>query len=116
MRRDAAYVRSPMEQTGQQTSPEPDLSQDPRISTVEAYGGRIEPLGAVGARVSGIDLAAGNPPPGDVREALESLMASVGFLVFRNDRQIEVDDFLEASCWWGGRQLHSTHGVHPATP
>ena len=21
-----------------------------------------------------------------------------------------------ASCWWGGKELHSTHGVHPATP
>ena len=23
---------------------------------------------------------------------------------------------IEASCLWGGRQIHSTHGVHPATP
>jgi taurine dioxygenase len=116
MRGQADYVGWQMEQTGHQSAPEPDFSQDPRLRTIEAFGGRIEALGAIGARVSGIDLAAGHPPPSDVREALESLMASVGFLVFENERQIEVDDFLEASCWWGGRQLHSTHGVHPATP
>ncbi|WP_291137487.1 TauD/TfdA family dioxygenase [Erythrobacter sp.] len=62
-----------------------------------------------------MDLAA-EPPPRDVLAALEAEMASRGFLVFRNERPIEAEDFLRASCWWGGRALHSTHGVHPATP
>jgi taurine dioxygenase len=43
-------------------------------------------------------------------------MAHRGFIVFRNERPLEVDEFLRASQLWGGRALHSTHGVHPATP
>ncbi len=43
-------------------------------------------------------------------------MAGRGFLVFKSEREIDAEDFLRASCWWGGRELHSTHGVHPATP
>ena len=64
----------------------------------------------------GIDLAADPPPPAEVIEALEAEMASRGFIVFKSDLPLDADDFLRASCWWGGRELHSTHGVHPATP
>ncbi len=87
-----------------------------RIAVIEAAGGRIEPLDPIGAAVDGIDLSAETPPPPDVVDALEQEMASRGFLVFRSDRPLSPDDFLRASCWWGGKELHSTHGVHPATP
>lgn len=43
-------------------------------------------------------------------------MAVRGFLVVMSEREIDPEAFLAASCWWGGRRLHSTHGVHPATP
>jgi taurine dioxygenase len=66
--------------------------------------------------VSGIDLASETAPPRAVLDALEHEMAHRGFLVFKNDTEISAEDFLRASCWWGGRELHSTHGVHPATP
>jgi len=82
---------------------------------IEANGGRIRPLDPIGAEVSGIDLAGKTPPPA-LRDALEAVMAQCGFLVFKNDREIDHDAFLRASCWWGGRELHSTHGVHPKTP
>ncbi|MEF8833306.1 MAG: TauD/TfdA family dioxygenase [Halofilum sp. (in: g-proteobacteria)] len=87
-----------------------------RVATIERHGGKITPLHPIGARVEGIDLSAEEAPPPEVIEALEIEMANRGFIVFRNEKQLEVDDFLRASRWWGGRELHSTHGVHPATP
>jgi len=86
------------------------------VAAVERIGGTITPLDPIGAQVSGIDLASGETPPRDVLDALELEMARRGFLAFKNRKAIEPEDFLRASCWWGGRELHSTHGVHPATP
>jgi len=79
------------------------------------HGVTITPLDPIGAQVRGVDLA-GPPPPEPLRTALEFEMAQRGFLVFKSDEVIDPEDFLRASCWWGGRELHSTHGVHPATP
>ena len=87
-----------------------------RVSIIEKYGAKITPLEPIGAQVEGVDLASEENPPAEVVEALEHEMACRGFLVFKNDQQLEVDDFLRVSRWWGGRELHSTHGVHPATP
>ncbi len=87
-----------------------------RAAAIAAAGGEITALDPLGAQVRGIDLSAKSAPPPDVVDALEREMAEHGFLVFKNDTPLAVDDFLRASCWWGGRQLHSTHGVHPATP
>jgi len=93
----------------------PDL--DPaRVAVVENFGGEIIPLQPIGAQVSGIDLTSKTTPPQGVLDALEQEMAFRGFLVFKNEREIGHEDFLRTSCWWGGRELHSTHGVHPATP
>jgi len=85
------------------------------VESIERAGGSIRPLDPIGAEVRGIDLS-GEPPPEDVRRALEREMARRGFLVFKRDTPLPAEDFLRASCWWGGRELHSTHGVHPATP
>lgn len=87
-----------------------------RVQTIEQFGGRIAPLEPIGAEVHGIDLSSASPPRREVVEALELEMAHRGFLVFRSEQQLTPDDFLRASSWWGGRALHSTHGVHPATP
>ncbi|MCR9218843.1 MAG: TauD/TfdA family dioxygenase [Alphaproteobacteria bacterium] len=84
-------------------------------ATIEAYGGRITALDPIGASVRGVDLSGDAPPP-DVVRALEAVMAERGFIVFKSEIPLDVDAFLRASCWWGGRELHSTHGVHPATP
>ena len=86
------------------------------ISVIENFGGHIKRLTPIGATVEGVDLSSKAPPPAEVITALERIMADQGFIVFRNERQIDVDDFLRVSCWWGGKELHSTHGVHPATP
>lgn len=87
-----------------------------RARAIEQGGGAIRPLDPIGAEVHGIDLSSEHPPAPEVVAALEQEMAQLGFLVFKSDRQISPDDFLRASAWWGGRELHSTHGVHPATP
>ncbi|WP_405239668.1 TauD/TfdA dioxygenase family protein [Lentisalinibacter orientalis] len=87
-----------------------------RVETIENAGATILPLDPIGAAVSGIDLSSERPPPPDVIEALEKEMASRGFIVFKSSEALDVDDFLRVSCWWGGKELHSTHGVHPATP
>lgn len=90
---------------------------DPRHSAmIEQFGGKITALSPLGASVAGIDLSRQTPPPDEVIRVLEVEMARRGFLVFKNEKPISEDDFLRASCWWGGRELHSTHGVHPATP
>ena len=100
-----------------QTNPSKLSPLDPsRVAIVEKHGGQITPLDPIGAQVRGIDLTSGESPSPEVIQALEEEMANRGFLVFKNEQPLDVDDFLRASCWWGGRELHSTHGVHPATP
>ncbi|MEQ9258691.1 MAG: TauD/TfdA family dioxygenase [Roseovarius sp.] len=98
--------------TERSTYPQTD-PQD--MATIEAFGARIAPLEPIGAEVRGIDLAA-ETPPREVLDALEREMARRGFLAFKQDAEIDHEAFLRASCWWGGRELHSTHGVHPETP
>ncbi|SDU16176.1 TauD/TfdA family dioxygenase [Stappia sp. ES.058] len=98
-----------------QVSKQPPLDPS-RVDTIEKFGGEIIALDPLGAQVRGIDLSCGTAPPPEVVDALEHEMASRGFIVFKNEHPLEPDDFLRASCWWGGRELHSTHGVHPATP
>ena len=86
------------------------------IETIEQAGGKILPIDPIGAEVHDIDLSADRPPTAEVIEALEGEMASRGFIVFKSSQPLDTEDFLRASCWWGGKELHSTHGVHTATP
>ncbi|MEJ1994870.1 MAG: TauD/TfdA family dioxygenase [Limibacillus sp.] len=87
-----------------------------RVAIIEKFGAEISAIDPVGAEVRGVDLTSQTEPPAELLEALEQEMAFRGFLVFKSDKQLEAEDFLRASCWWGGKELHSTHGVHPATP
>ncbi len=87
-----------------------------RVFLIEQYGASIEALSPIGAQVSGIDFTTQHFIPAPLVTALEQEMAGRGFLVFRNEKQLEVEDFVRASCLWGGKALNSTHGVHPATP
>jgi len=86
------------------------------LSAVEKHGGRIAPLDPIGAQVEGIDLSSADALPAELVAALEYEMANRGFIVFKNKGQLSADAFLRASCLWGGKELHSTHGTHPATP
>ena len=87
-----------------------------RVRAIEQFGARIAPIEPIGAEVHGIDLSSEERPPHEIIEALEHEMAQRGFLVFKSDEPLTPEDFLRASSWWGGKALHSTHGVHPATP
>lgn len=85
-------------------------------AALDTVGGQISALDPIGAEVRGIDLCKADSLPPDVIAVLEREMAHRGFLVFKNQKDLGPDDFLRASCLWGGRALHSTHGVHPETP
>jgi len=97
-------------------SPNVPPVQAEHAAVVENFGATVAPLDPIGAAVRGVDLSCEHPPPEDVVDALERIMADRGFIVFESDEPLGVDGFLRASAWWGGRALHSTHGVHPATP
>lgn len=86
------------------------------VETIRQAGGKILPIDPIGAEVHDIDLSSRRPPSPETIEALEAEMANRGFIVFKSGDSLDVEDFLRASCWWGGKELHSTHGVHPATP
>ncbi|MCH1550573.1 MAG: TauD/TfdA family dioxygenase [Pseudomonadales bacterium] len=93
------------------------LPVDPQHSAlIESVGATLTPLDPIGAVVQGLDLDSVAPPPAAVINALEYTMAQRGFIVFKSKRSLSPEHFLRASCWWGGKVLHSTHGVHPATP
>ena len=85
------------------------------VKLIEEAGARIVALQPLGAEVYGIDLSAPRPTT-ELIEALEYEMAARGFLVFKQQNELTPEHFLAASCWWGGQSIHSTHGVHPATP
>jgi len=105
-----------MEETSSRASSTFPAIAPSRAAIVEDHGGEISPLEPIGAQVRGIKLSAIHTPSPEVIDALEAEMAVRGFLVFKSDESAEPNDFLAASCWWGGKQLNSTHGVHPATP
>jgi taurine dioxygenase len=86
------------------------------VAIIEKAGGTIVPLDPIGAEVYGVDLRGSTPPAPEVLDALAHEMATRGFLVFKNNSDLDVDELLRACCWWGGHEMHSTHGVHPATP
>lgn len=94
----------------------PSLDPD-RVKVIEESGPgrRIVALEPLGAQVYGFDLEKDEPSK-EVLEALEMEMANRGFLVFKGQQGLTVDGFLRGSCWFGGKEIHSTHGVHPATP
>lgn len=86
------------------------------VKVIKEFGADIIPLDPIGAQVVNLDLSSTENPPLQVIEALEYEMASRGFIAFKNQTDLDVDSFLNASSWWGGKEIHSTHGVHPATP
>ncbi|MGM0518127.1 MAG: TauD/TfdA dioxygenase family protein [Campylobacterota bacterium] len=86
------------------------------VEIIENFGAKITLINPMGVKVSGIDLSSKDTIPKKVIDVLEKEMASQGFIVFKNQKELSPDEFLEASCLWGGKELHSTHGVHPATP
>ena len=93
----------------------PAVARETR-DTLAEFGASLTQLEPIGASVRGLNLSSPTPPPANVVQALERTMAERGFVVFKNESPLAPKDFLQASCWWGGKELHSTHSVHPATP
>ena len=106
-----------MQQAGEQSSRLPPAIPplDPsRAALLEEAGLTVRPLEPIGLEVSGADVRSRLPEP--VIEALAVEMANRGFVVFKHQPGLSVDELVEASKWWGAGDVHSTHGVHPATP
>ncbi len=85
-----------------------------RVSLIEQEGLTVKPLEPIGLEVHGADVRSKLPEP--VIEALAVEMANRGFVVFKHQTGLSADELVEASKWWGAGEIHSTHGVHPATP
>mmetsp|Transcript_117625 Transcript_117625/g.366420 ORF Transcript_117625/g.366420 Transcript_117625/m.366420 type:complete len:363 (+) Transcript_117625:545-1633(+) len=91
-------------------------SLDPkRVALLKENGIALEAIQPMGARVAGLDLR-GPEPPAAVLEALQAEMAARGFLVISGQGVLSGDEQCRASELWGGRKMHSTHGVHPESP
>lgn len=71
----------------------------------------LEPLGI---EIRGADVRSALPEK--VIRALEVEMAQRGFIVFKHQTELSANELVDASKWWGAGEIHSTHGVHPATP
>ena len=91
----------------------PSLDPD-RASLIESAGLSVKQLEPIGLEIYGADVRSRLPEP--VIEALEVEMANRGFIVFKHQAGLSPDELLSASKWWGAHEIHSTHGVHPATP
>lgn len=84
------------------------------VSLFEREGLTVKPLKPLGIEIYGADVRTRLSEP--VIEALEVEMAHRGFIVFKHQTDLSADELVNASKWWGAREIHSTHGVHPATP
>ena len=84
------------------------------VALLATHGITITPLAPLGAAVRGLDLR--NTPSEPVLAELQSAMATRGFLVFKDQGALSGDEQVIASEYWGGRRIHSTHGVHPRAP
>jgi taurine dioxygenase len=84
------------------------------IRLLTAHGITISALVPLGASVRGLDLR--QKPSEEVVNALQTAMATRGFLVFKDQGVLSGDEQVAASELWGGRKMHSTHGVHPESP
>jgi len=90
-------------------------SLDPqRAALIENEGLRLRELDPIGFEIYGADVRTRLPAP--VINALEEEMASRGFVVFKGQTGLSATELVDASTWWGAQEIHSTHGVHPATP
>jgi taurine dioxygenase len=85
-----------------------------RVALFEEAGLTVKQLEPLGVEIYNADVRSRLPEP--VIKALEEEMANRGFIVFKHQAGLTADELVNVSKWWGGREIHSTHGVHPATP
>lgn len=85
-----------------------------RVELFENAGLTVKQLEPLGVEIYEVDVRSRLPEP--VIAALEAEMANRGFIVFKHQTELSADELVEVSKWWGAGEIHSTHGVHPATP
>lgn len=85
-----------------------------RSALIEKQALEVRQLEPLGIEIYGADVR--SRLPDDVIAALEAEMANRGFIVFKHQAGLSAAELIEVSKWWGAREIHSTHGVHPATP
>ncbi|XKF16564.1 TauD/TfdA family dioxygenase [Halomonas sp. BLK-85] len=84
------------------------------LALLEQHGLEATELEPLGIEIRGADVRSALPEK--VIRALEVEMAQRGFIVFKHQTELSSNELVEASKWWGAGEIHSTHGVHPATP
>lgn len=84
------------------------------LALLEQHGLKATELEPLGIEIRGADVRSALPEA--VINALEVEMARRGFIVFKHQTELSANELVEASKWWGAGEIHSTHGVHPATP
>lgn len=68
----------------------PTLKQE-NIDIIEVYDAKIYPLEPIGAKIYGIDLSTSENLPKELIDALEKEMASRGFIVFKEQKELSVE-------------------------
>ncbi|MCZ0926205.1 TauD/TfdA family dioxygenase [Halomonas janggokensis] len=106
-------MRTPSDKFSNTPPTIPPLDPD-RVTLFEEAGLTVKQLEPLGVEIYGADVRHRLPAP--VIEALEVEMANRGFIVFKHQADLSADELVNASKWWGAGEIHSTHGVHPATP
>ena len=91
----------------------PPLSTQ-RVALIESEGLRVQNLDPLGFEIHGADVRTQLSAP--VIAAIEEEMAYRGFVVFKGQTNLSATELVNASKWWGAKEINSTHGVHPATP
>jgi taurine dioxygenase len=87
------------------------------VAWLAERGVEIKALDKLGAEVFGLDLRSTSKDKDDeLLQVLQRQMAARGYLVFRGQGVLTGDEQVRASELFGGRQIHSTHGVHPKAP
>jgi taurine dioxygenase len=90
---------------------------DPKnVALLAKHGITLTQLEPMGVRVTGLDFKKRVVPPAECLEAIQMEMAIRGFVVFAEQGVLSGDEQVWASELWGGRKMHSTHGVHPQSP
>ena len=84
------------------------------LALLEQHGLKATELEPLGIEIRGADVRSALPEA--VIRALEIEMAQRGFIVFKHQTELSADELVNVSKWWGAGEIHSTHGVHPATP
>lgn len=91
----------------------PALS-DKLVALIQKNGLKVQQLEPIGFEIHDVDVR--DKLSDNLIELLEVAMGERGFLVFKQQTGLSPEELLKVSQWWGGKQIHSTHGVHPATP